>query len=637
MKSRAEYRVVLRAALFVAVAFAIWMGAKRFSRNATSGPLESATSSQRASTETPATLSDVDRDARRIVEPAEVPPSTTRSSTELRVRGRVLDALGAGAVGVGIHVRGDPKHEVGRSGANGAFELAIEEPPAHFVLDAEGDEWTSVRSAAVQTNAPIPADALLVVARAVEIAGVVVSDSGAEVGAAGVALPLYRELLSACPVPFDSTIAAEIRTQADAHGRFRLSRAPGIAGSFLVVTASGFRTEYVELDGRANEQLVVTLHADEREERTLEGIVLRSSGVPVEGAHVHVWDRSTSTDARGRFRLDRPAWLPDDAALVASHEGDQSLIRAGFGAFTKTASESELRSLLLVLGPAALAIDGRVVDTRGVALAGWVVSIVDGTEVADSHAPQLFAEQLATGRRNAVTDADGRFRVGGLFPRAYTLLAYDPKSLQSIRDGPFEAGRQDVVLTADVDAVARVAGRVVARSGTPVSHARVTLGFVTSQSPAGAKQWIQGASTTTDDDGHFAFDSVPRAGVHLDVSGDDVIPQSFELDRIADALSLSIALRCHFKVTLEGALPSSSWMEISDGAGAPLDIHAFEANVWTSSRKQPLDQPGSGVLAVSEDARTLRVLSGSDGSASVLAEVPLSLDPHAVNELRVQL
>jgi hypothetical protein len=139
---------------------------------------------------------------------------------------------------------------------------------------------------------------------------------------------------------------------------------------------------------------------------------------------------------------------------------------------------------VLFLGPEALTIEGRFRRPQPIALAGWVMSVVDGTEIAWDRSPPLLAEQLAAGAHPTATDSTGRFRVRGLYPRAYSLRAFDPKSLRSVRGGPFEAGRQDVVLSVDPDDVhSRVAGRIVSRSGRPVAAARVVLGLVTWRAP----------------------------------------------------------------------------------------------------------------------------------------------------------
>jgi protocatechuate 3,4-dioxygenase beta subunit len=492
----------------------------------------------------------------------------------------------------------------------------------------------------VHASEPNPVELLIVAAPAVELSGVVMTNSGTGVSAARVSVPLYKELLAACPVPFDTTVTPDIHCETDALGRFSLPHAPGIVGSFLNASAPGFRSRYVKLDGRGDSNLVVIVEADEQATHDIEGIVLYPNGTPAEDARLRLWNLSASTDARGNFRLERPNWLPDNAALVASHEGFQSALRPDFAEFVKSATDYELRSLVLILGPEALMIDGRVVDTRGDELAGWVVSIVDGTAIADQRTPRLFAEQLAASERPSITDSNGRFRITGLFPRAYTLLAYDPKRLQSVRGGPFEAGRRDVVLSANLDFVfPRLAGHVESRNGSPVAGAKISLGFVTAQEPGGRRQWIPGASTITDEKGRFALTDVPRAGVHLDVSANDIIPESFELDRTSspETLTLSVAARCQFRVVPDVPPPPASWIEILDGTGMHLEMYEFEANIWSSSPREAIEAQGSGVLAVSEDARTLRVLTGSDSDPKVLVELTLTFVPHRVTEVNVKL
>lgn len=589
-------------------------------------------------------LSESDRNPRAPIQdtsPSSPTTETPSSVSRRTVRGRVLDLFGEPVIGVLVHRRDDPTHTLGTSGPGGGFEVDVSESPAHFVLDGMNDGWACVRGAAVNLDvAPAPS-ILLVVARAVDLAGTVVSSSGGAIDGARVTLPIPRGLLTSFPLPLNEGIEPDFQTDADSEGRFRLPHAPGIARSLLTAYASGYRPGFLRLDGSANPGLVVVLPEDEARAHAVEGIVLRPDGAPANDAQVQLGNRSTSTDVRGEFRLERTDAVSNEAALIASKEGFQSAVRKGFGGFAKTALDRELRSLVLFLGPEALTIEGSVLGRpSGSPLVGWVVSVVDGTEIASDRSPPLLAEQLAAGPHPTATDSAGRFRVRGLYPRPYSLRAFDPKSLRSVRGGPFEAGRQDVVLSVDPDDVhLRVAGRVVSRTGRPVSAVRVVLGLVTWRGPGGGKTWIPGPSVTTDDEGRFALENVPRADIQLDVIGDEIIPASFELDRSGDvqSLALSVALRCHFRVVPTGPVPPYAWIEAFDGTGNALEIFAFEGNVWTSSLKPGIDSSGSGVLAVSEDARTLRVFSGAFEEPVLLLETSLSLAPVEVTQVDVKL
>jgi hypothetical protein len=630
--------VVLGAGLLVLVGGFLW------SRSAGTPKAEHAASRDSQTIDPELSLSDLGRDPRAPIGEARSPPESRQSPSSVprpSVRGRVVDLLGHPVVGARLHRRDDPTHVLGRCGPEGKFELSLPDGPPYFVLEAEDDRWASVRGAAVDRGVASSSEFLLVVGPAVDLAGTVATDSGHPVGAARVSLPLYRELLTAFPLPLDAGIAPEITTEADSEGRFRLPHAPGIAGSLLTASAAGYRPGFLRLDGRGDSNLAIVVREDPSEVRAIEGLVLRPEGTPAEGAQVRLWNLSASTDGRGAFRLDRPDGLPDEAALVASLEGFQSSVRSGFGEFAKTASDHELRSLVVFLGPEALSLEGSVVDGKSrEPLSGWTVSVVDGTEIARERTPPLFAENLAAGPHPTGTDPSGRFRVRGLYPRDYTLRAYDPKSLRSVRAGPFEAGRRDVVLSVGPDDVhPRVAGRVVSRTGRPVVAARVSLGLVTWRASGGRKLWIPGASATTDDEGRFVLENVPRTDVQLDVTGDEVMPASFDLDQAGDPeiLSLSVALRCHFRVVADGPVPPASWIEVFDATGGALEIYAFEASVWMSSPKQGLDESGSGVLAVSEDARSLRVFAGGEEQPELLLESPLSLDPVGVTQVNVSL
>jgi hypothetical protein len=165
------------------------------------------------------------------------------------------------------------------------------------------------------------------------------------------------------------------------------------------------------------------------------------------------------------------------------------------------------------------------------------------------------------------------------------------------------------------------------------------LGLVTTRTAQGGKTWITGASAVTDAEGAFELRNVPREGVHLDVSGDTVIPANFEVGPNVDpfALRLSVALRCHFRVLPDRAPPAGTHIELRDEDGAQVPIYVFESSVWSSRYTQGMDQEGSGVLAVSEDARALRVLTGWGDGQRTLMEQSVALAPHQVNDIRIVL
>jgi len=552
-------------------------------------------------------------------------------------RGGVMDIYGNPVAGVELGSRGDQLKT--RSDAEGRFEMNCSGSVRFFVLEVQDARWASVRDAAIDTSLP-DREHVIITAPLTEIVGMVVEDGGDVIEDALIFLSLHRELLLACPVPLDATETPSYETHTDRHGHFRLNRAPDVPGARLWASAPGYRSGSVSVTGSRASDILLVLEADNRSESGIDGIVLLPDLTPAEGARVRLLSESVTTDVSGHFRLERPRRLPEDAILVATQSGFQAAVYPAFGEFCRVAQDYDLRSITLVLGGPALTIAGRVIDAAGSPLAGWHVSILDGTEISWEKGLPLLAEHLVSGDEAAMTGVDGRFSVGGLFARAYMLRALDMKSLLSERGGPFPAGSQDVVISLSQDAVyPRVAGQVVSRLGHPVGGARVTLGFVTSTAAEGGTAWIAGASTITDGEGRFELASVPRTGVHLDVTGDVVMPERFDLnpDGEHEKLRLSVALRCHIRVIPDRAPPPASRIEVCDATGAPLQIYVFENNVWSASHAWAIDEEGSGVVSVSEDATTLRVFGGWSADAEVLAEVPVTLDPRQVTEVHVAI
>jgi len=73
-------------------------------------------------------------------------------------------------------------------------------------------------------------------------------------------------------------------------------------------------------------------------------------------------------------------------------------------------------------------------------------------------------------------DADGRFELGGLDDRRYTLRVLDPKTLQSTTSQPVQAGDHDVRIEMPAPALfAKLAGRITTVGDRPVAGVSLQL------------------------------------------------------------------------------------------------------------------------------------------------------------------
>ena len=72
-----------------------------------------------------------------------------------------------------------------------------------------------------------------------------------------------------------------------------------------------------------------------------------------------------------------------------------------------------------------------------------------------------------------------------------------------------------------------------------------------------------------------------------------------------------------------------------DESGGTLPITTFHAGGWSSRSPMPIEEGGTAVHAVSEDARVIRVLRRAGSDLEDIARFPLALSPGEVNVFRL--
>jgi len=430
-----------------------------------------------------------------------------------------------------------------------------------------------------------------------------------------------------------------LETVSGGGGRFRLARIPAAVGGRLLVTRSGYRSLDAEAPAETRTDLELALEPVGEEEPWVIGIVLRAEGTPAKKAKVRLDDLATQTDADGRFELEK-GWAQPAAPLVAALPGLQPALVPGAGAWME--QEFPPPPVHLVLGGPTLSIRGVVLDAAGQPRGGLQVGLFDGTVATPDQVPFELVEDLARGKKvETKSDRKGAFELEGLAARTYVLQVFDPKSLLLVRSDPVPAGTADLVLRLPADAfLPRVAGRVVARDGTPLEGVQVSVRMVTA-SAGGAFSWETGRSATTDAGGAFQLAGVPRRFATIGLTGDSIgasiIDEVVELDPQADLehLTLSVARRCHFRVELDAALVASGGqlpdsISVLDAEDRHLAVYTIQGRGWSSSTLHHLNGLESHTLAVSEEARTLVLLQGT----GELRRLPVDLVPGEVTVVR---
>jgi RNA polymerase sigma factor (sigma-70 family) len=599
------------------------------------------------------------------VAPAPVASTTAAATSPSIVAGRVVDPEGNGLAGVilGWH---DPRDGEARteSGAGGAFELTCGRP--------ETREQGEVASPSSELVTLIPGRAFqdwtVVVGTRVPCAGRVVDEAGVPVAGAELAFRPRPTLFYAVGV---HAMGLEVRgwsATSDAEGRFALDGACGGASFGLLVHAPGFLDARVEVPDGGSRALLVTLRRPDRGTE-LTGIVLDPDGAPVEGARVSDGSEVVVTGANGRFML---LWTGGAQKFVQDERGtwtqardpDVSLVAVAAG-FLPASEALRGRDLalpfVLRLGLAPLRIAGDVRDSSGVPRPGIVVWIADPTRLGD--VPGIMAHGTAFGRTvwvestacgspeefeptlAAITDAAGRFEIGCLMDRSYSLLASDPRT--AARSGPWSiaAGTEEAELVFRDESTARVAGRVVSAGGAPRPGLRVE--------PRRSEVRVPGAeppslaesdrAVTTDAKGRFEFDALALEGTWLEVSGTnffEALPTRVSLHDVADPSSLEIVVPVQCEVEVETSTdPAAGAVRMLDGQGAELEIHevtgmdvpGMETGFTISpAREACLVNGRSRLLLVAETASTLVLLKDN----REVARVAIRLEPGERTVLR---
>ncbi|MBL8737532.1 MAG: hypothetical protein JNL12_13970, partial [Planctomycetes bacterium] len=312
---------------------------------------------------------------------------------------------------------------------------------------------------------------------------------------------------------------------------------------------------------------------------------------PVAGVTLQLgYDQQTTSDARGEFAFEAPQ---QPQRLLALRAGWQPLVREQVGA-----ASGELD---LLFEHASRTITGTVRHADGTPASGYRLDLVDPTR-GYGFQPIEFDSQAHKGEQPCfcVTGADGRFEVGGLADRTYTLLAYEPNRLITVTSAPVPAGARDVVLTVPDDATFELRGLVVDRRGAPIGDASIHC-WLAAASVEGA---VGGPSTVTAADGTFTLANAPRRGVRLGIAKDGWLYANQLVEEwTRDGTELRVVLTRMCSLCVEGA--ADLVVQFFDADGSLLHAELHSQTMISSTNALTLPNGKSPVLSLPETTATM--------------------------------
>ncbi len=364
----------------------------------------------------------------------------------------------------------------------------------------------------------------------------------------------------------------------------------------------------------------------------VEGIVLDAEGNPVSGAKVaynlsecYVHYKATTTDAQGRFRLDK----------LASDRQEYILVQAkGYAPAYQQAKPDRgdaVPELTFNLEPGHTA-EGRVVDRAGNPIVGAAVS--PQMSVAGRCGSDYIASRVTT-------DAEGRFKLDSLPGTGVTADAWRT-GYSPVRDLALKLDGEESLIVMDPPGV--IVGKVVdADTGQPVKEFNVKLGF-----PSGGRlpgepsggfscHLSSRGQDCRSDEGLFTIeDLICRAGLAVIVTADGYAPA--RVDRVtvrpADSEEWPVVINLGKGLTLSGqvtaadtgkALPDAEVVLLmpTPGRGWRFEMQILEDPSrygYTVQKTRPDEQGRFEFKGVTEDAEVQLLARHHDYAPLLLKE-----------------
>ncbi|MCZ6598934.1 MAG: sigma-70 family RNA polymerase sigma factor [Planctomycetota bacterium] len=571
------------------------------------------------------------------------------------MRGRVIDVYGTPVSGVQVrhtYATGANDWEVDEAAVENDLASVVTGQDGRFAMVARrggklavgGDDYTTVLLGRPVTAAE--KEAVIVVARRISLSGYVIDEAGLPVRNATVGVLLPEDFRASFGEILDFSENVRWKTETDGGGFFEIDDAPRIETALLRAAQEGFVATQEPAPQISRTDLVVVLARPALQGHVLRGRVVDAAGAPVEDARVSLSVDTTSTDGEGLFSFDLAAPHSFNAMWdqMSARFGGDPLPRNGLLAVKRGHLPAEFQArrhpqtgkplwpefVTLRLGVEPFAIAGTVVGEDGEPQEGIRVWVSDPTffggmgDPSSGDGPDMVhMESLLAGVPGpwsyVETDDRGRFRLEGLLDRDYAIEAMDEETLLRAVVADVPAGREHVVVTMPESEVYPVLrGTVVGHDGRPIEGVFIRPmcdSFrMRVQGQVVGTRHSTAAGTTTDPNGLFRLESVPKDLVYLRIDGQDTVPIEWGrhvegglysmVGEEYDDVVITVGRRCHFQVELADPLEADQ-IAMLDANGEVLEISEFIGNSRREGPRADLHEGRSSNVAVSDAAVTL--------------------------------
>lgn len=344
----------------------------------------------------------------------------------------------------------------------------------------------------------------------------------------------------------DAPPEERVYAHSDARGSFRVEGLS--AGTWLVrAEAPGHGPELVDevrVPAEGPLELALTRAG------IIEGFVVDAEGRPAPGAEVRVsgglTEQAVTTGPGGGFSAEVEAGVH----TVSARRGDEA---GALDTPVVVAAGGTVRDVRVRLGASAL-LEGRVVArTSKAPVVGATVDVSPAGVNGDS------------GR--TVTDAEGRFSVGGLAPGLYDLAVGATGFSEAVRRGLTLAPGERFLVELELQGTGAVEGTVRDSAGQPLAGVRVVGGE--HESPEGLSTTPMEARTNAE--GHYRLEGLASGRMSLTAHREGVSAGESQSVFIEEGGTARADFTLARTGTLEGVVrvASGPW------PGRPLRVHAF--------------------------------------------------------------